>query len=225
MRSGWNEVRSIAEEQWGLVTKRQIEKTGIAWSTVSRQVGIGGLERVAHGVYRLRGGAEPEHLALRAAWLQLAPEAAVWERRPEQGVVSHRSAAHLYGIGHLAADSHEFTLPRRKQTRREDVWLHRGDVGDCWVQLRGLPVTKPSRIAADLLAGHEDPGAVAQVIADALRTGQDHPAEVAEAVAPFAAAHGLSRGGGREMLQMLLELSGDPRREVWLDEVQEGDAK
>ena len=82
MRSGWNEVRSIAEEQWGLVTKRQIEKTGIAWSTVSRQVGIGGLERVAHGVYRLRGGAEPEHLALRAAWLQLAPEAAVWERRP-----------------------------------------------------------------------------------------------------------------------------------------------
>jgi hypothetical protein len=34
------------------------------------------------------------------------------------GVVSHRSAAELYGLGHLTADQHEFTVPSRRQTRR-----------------------------------------------------------------------------------------------------------
>jgi hypothetical protein len=49
----------------------------------------------------------PKHLGLRAARLQLAPDAAAWDRTPEQGVVSHRSAAALYGLGHLPADRHD----------------------------------------------------------------------------------------------------------------------
>jgi hypothetical protein len=164
-------------------------------------------------------------MQLRAAWLQLSPQTPAWERRPEDGVVSHRSAAALYEIGPLPADVHEFTLPRRKQTRRADVRLHRGDVGDRWIRLRGLPVTRPSRIAADMLADREDPGAVSQVIADALRAVYDYPATVAESIAPYAVSHGLRRGDGFGLLRWLLDLSGDPERTVWLDEALETGAQ
>lgn len=212
-------VLAIADEQWGLVTKQQVEATGVAWSTLARQVRNGILERVAHGVYRVRGAGSVDDLELRAAWLQLNPAKAAWERDAADGVVSHRSAAALYGIGHLPADIHEFTLPARKQSRRVDVRLHRGSIKDGdWIILRGLPVTRPHRIASDLLAEREDPGAVAQLIADALRPVFDYPGAVASAIAPFATAYGFRRGDGVSLLRWLLELSGDPERDVWLDE-------
>jgi hypothetical protein len=218
MSDGWSAVLATAEEQWGLITTQQVEMTGVAWSTLSHRVGRGFLERVAHGVYRVRGAGEPDHLELRAAWLQLQPGVPAWERVPATGVVSHRSAAALYGIGHLPADAHEFTLPARKQSRRTDVRLHRGSVDTGCTTLRGLPVTRPSRIAADLLAGREDPGAVAQVIVDALRPAFDSPGAVAEAIAPHAATQGLRRGDGLGLLRWLLDLSGDPAGEEWLAE-------
>ncbi|MGH3118853.1 MAG: type IV toxin-antitoxin system AbiEi family antitoxin domain-containing protein, partial [Gaiellales bacterium] len=155
----WVSVLAVAEEQWGMFTTQQAEAAGMAWSTLSRMVKNGTIERVAHGVYRVRGAGGVEHLELRGAWLQLSPGVPGWERGPDDGVVSHRSAATLYGLGHLPADVHEFTLPARRQTRRSDVRLHRRSVDDAeWVSLRGLPVTRPGRIAADLLAGREDPG-------------------------------------------------------------------
>ncbi|WP_250036118.1 type IV toxin-antitoxin system AbiEi family antitoxin domain-containing protein [Paractinoplanes maris] len=227
MGSGWSEVLAIADEQWGLVTKQQVDMTGVAWSTLARRTAQDSLERVAHGVYRVRGGGEPDHVDLRAAWLQLDPRTPAWDRTAATGVVSHRSAAALYGVGHLPADTHEFTLAARRQTRRKDVRLHRGEVGDACVNLRGLPVTRPSRIAADLLADREDPGAVAQVIIDALRPAFDDPGSVASAIAPYAAAHGLPRGDGIGLLLWLLELTGDSDRERWAAEAAEtntGDA-
>jgi predicted transcriptional regulator of viral defense system len=215
----WATVLALAEEQWGLVTTQQIEATGVAWSTLARQVRNGYLERVAHGVYRVRGAGEPEHVQLRAAWLQLSPAMPAWERGTEQGVVSNRSAAALYGLGHLPSDVHEFTLPIRKQTRRKDVRLHRGDLSEAgWITLHGLPVTLPRRIAADLLDEREDPGAVGGVIADALRAVYDYPGSVARAIGPYAATLGLRRGDGLGLLLWLLDLTGDPERQTWLNE-------
>lgn len=217
----WSRVLAIAEEQWGLVTKQQIEATGVAWSTLSRRLHSGALDRVAHGVYRVRGGAPTDHLELRAAWLQLDPATPAWARTIDSGVVSHRSAALVYAIGHLPADVHEFTLPLRRQTRRPDVRLHRRPVRDKEViTLRGLPVTRPARIAADLLADREDPGAVGQLVADALRAVYDYPATVADAIGPHSAAFGLPEDDGLALLRWLLDLSGDPDRDSWLAEVE-----
>lgn len=141
------------------------------------------LERVAHGVYRVRGGETPEHLELRAAWLQLAPGTPASERTPEEDVVSHRSAGLLYNLGHLAADLHDFTLPVRRQTRRDDDRLRRLELENGELAIhRGLPVTKPARIAADLLDEREIPAAVGQLIADALRSGYESPRRFADAV-------------------------------------------
>lgn len=175
------------------------------------------LERVAQGVYRLAGSPMPAYLELRAAWLQLAPDVPAWERTPSEGVVSHRSAAAVYGLGHLPADQHEFTLPVRRQSRREDVRLHRREVTDSeWISLRGLPVTRPARIAADLLADREDPEAVGHVIADAIRGVYDYPSTFADALAPHAAKFGLRRHDGIALLGWLLDLVGDSETPKWI---------
>lgn len=211
----------FAEEQWGLVTRQQAELlAGIAPATFARMTKDDAvLERVAHGVYRLAGAPVSDHLELRAAWLQLAPGTPAWERRADQGVISHRSAATLFELGHLPADRHEFTLPHRRQSRRPDVRLHRRRLEDHdWIDLRGLPVTRPSRITSDLLDDLEDPEAVAQVVADAIRAGYDHPSAFAEALASHAARFGLRRGDGLALLTWLLDLAGDPDAPLWVQE-------
>jgi hypothetical protein len=213
-------IAELTEEQWGLVTRRELGRAGIPPTTVDRLTAPGSsLERVAHGVYRLAGTPEPDHRDLRAAWLQLAPQTPAWERAPADGVISHRSAAALYGIGHLPADRHEFTVQSRKQTRRPDVRLHRRSLTDSeWIHLRGLPVTRPSRIASDLLYDHEDPDAVAQVVADAIRPGYDYPGTFADSLAAHAARFGLRRGDGTALLRWLLDLAGDPGTSQWLEQ-------
>jgi hypothetical protein len=213
-------LATIAEDQWGLLTRRQAQRAGIPRATLDRLTAEGTvLVRIAHGVYRLAGAPTPDHLELRAAWLQLAPGTPAWEREPNQGVISHRSAASVYGIGHLPADRHEFTVPARKQSRRPDVRIHHRDVQQGgWVQLRGLLVTRPSRIAADLLRDQEDPEAVAQVTADAIRAGYDEAATFADALAPHALRFGLRRRDGLALLGWLLDLVGDPVTSTWMRE-------
>lgn len=212
-------LAQFAEDQWGLVTRRQAESAGVSRATLQRLVDESVLERVAHGVYHLTGAPIPDHIELRAAWLQLAPDVAVWERTPDQGVVSHRSAAAVYGLGHLPADRYDFTLSERRQSRRSDVRIHQRRVtrGE-WISLRGLLVTRPSRIASDLLFDREDPEAVAHMIADAIREAYDDPGTFARSLAQHAAQFGLRRRDGIALLGWLLALVGDPDTPKWMKE-------
>jgi len=201
------------------VTRRQAERAGVSPATLQRLASESVLERVAQGVYHLAGAPTPDHLALRATWLQLAPDVLAWKRTPAEGVVSHRSAAAVYGLGHLPADRHEFTLPARRQSRRPDVRLHHRRVADGeWISLRGLPVTRPARIAADLLSDRDDPEAVAQIVADAIRGAYDFPGTFADALAPHATKFGLRRGDGIALLRWLLDLVDDPQTSEWMAE-------
>ncbi len=173
-------------------------------------------------MYRYIASPIPEHLELRAAWLQLAPETPAWERTAEQGLVSHRSAAALYGLGELPADRHEFTLPVRKQSRRPDVRIHKHPLSSIkWINLGGLLVTRPSRIVADLLADREDPEAVARITVEAIRNVYDYPGAFAGSLAPFSTQFGLRRGDGYALLRWLLDIVGDPETPRWLAEARE----
>ncbi len=215
-----NKLASLAEDQWGLLTRRQAEAAGVSSATMQRlSADESVLDRVAHGVYHLAGAPLPDHVGLRSAWLQLAPASLAWERSAEQGTVSHRSAADLWELGHLPADRHEFILPGRRQTRQSGVRIHRGQVKDAeWVYLRGLPVTSPARTAADLLADKEDPEAVAQMVADALRAKKEWPGNFAIALRPRAAQLHFRRGDGIAVLSWLLDLSGEPGAGRWIEE-------
>jgi hypothetical protein len=203
-------ILEVAEGQWGLITRRQAEAAGVAWSSLARLAATGMIERVAHGVYRVRGGGEPDHLALRAAWLQLDPGRPAWERLgdPRAPVVSHASEAALYGVGDLRPDVHEFTVPARRQSRRPDVRLHQAQVPiPERAVLGGLPVTRPARLVADLLSDHVEPAAVAGIAAELLdRRLEDEPG-LAGSLGPYAARFGYWPGDGRAMLSHLLELA------------------
>jgi predicted transcriptional regulator of viral defense system len=217
-----SKLAALAEDQWGLLTRRQAEASGVSRATLQRLSGADGpLERMTQGVYHLAGAPLPDHAPLRAAWLALAPETPVWERRPEQGVVSHRSAAAIYGLGELPADLHEFIVPGRRQTKRADVRIHRGELReDEWERLRGLLVTTPARTAADLLGGREDPGAVAQVVVDALERKSESAGNFPAELARSSAALGLRRGDGLAALAYLLNLGEAPQSARWLAEAQ-----
>jgi hypothetical protein len=210
----------MAEDQWGLITRRQAQKAGIPTTTLERLTADGSLlERVAQGVYRFTGAPPPDHLGLRAAWLQLAPQVPAWERTIRDGVVSHRSAAALYGIGDLPADRHDFTIPQRRQSRRPDVKLHIRELQPTeWIELRGLPVTRPSRIASDLLRDREDPEAVARLVVEAVREVYDYPGTFADSLSPHAFGFGLRKGDGLALLRWLFDLVGDRDAPRWMKE-------
>jgi hypothetical protein len=217
-------LSEVAEDQWGLFTSRQAELVGVTGKTLQRLVMDGILQRVAQDVYHL-GAAVPNNLDLRAAWLQLAPEVSAWERTPEQGVVSHRSAAALYDLGHLPADFYDFTVEKLRSDRRPDVRLYQGTLHEGeWIKLDGIPVTRPSRIASDLLKDEEEPEAVAYIVADAIRSKGDYPGAFVDTLGPYAIRFGLKDGDGLALLRWLLGLVGDPDTDRWIDEAKKSTA-
>ena len=204
------EVARIAEMQDGLVTTRQAVGVGVPRLSLARLAESEDLERLTHGVYRVRGADEDEYTELRAAWLAADPGRTAAERAADLGhpiVVSHRSAAAVHGIGNMYADPHEMTAPVRKQSRREDVVIHRAEVPRSDITIsRGMLVTTIERTLADLARTEPELGDVADALADAYRRG----AVDLEALAPMldaaARRHGASDGG--ELLERMLELRG-----------------
>jgi hypothetical protein len=195
----------VAEDQWGLVTRAQALAAGVPRATFARLVAAGALVRVAHGVYRVAGGPDPGHLDLRAAWLQLDSLTPAWQRVQSDhvAVVSRRSAAELYGLGDLIADTHEFNVPVRTQTRRQDVRLYLRPVSpEDRNVVGGLPVTRAHRIVADLLDGHEDGSAVATIAVEAVRRGLTTVERIAMSVAPLARRY--HAGDGTALANQLL---------------------
>lgn len=213
-------LAELAADQWGLVTSRQVAAIGVPKNTWQRLVARGDvLERVAHGVYRFRVMAQTDHLGLRAAWLQLAPAVWAWDRTPELGVVTHRSAASVWGLGHLPPLAHEFTLSGRKQTRRPDVRIHRRRLDPEEIaKSGGLLLARPARIASDLLGDDEDLESVGHVVADAIRGGYERPRAFVPQVARHASRFGLRHADGVQLLRWMLDLVGDPRTSQWMAE-------
>ncbi len=210
-------LADLAAAQWGLVTTSQAQTAGVARTHLNRLAAAGVLVRLTHGVYAMRTSAGEDLLDLRCAWLTLDPTRLAADRLADStptAVVSHASAAHLHGHGDLLADRHEFTVPTRKQTRRPELRLHRGDflAADVTVH-HGLPVTTPTRTVLDLLTAHHDGEHVAGVLAGAVRAHQVDLDDLAPRLAPFASRFGLPHCDGDAVLAHLLEL-GDVTHEV-----------
>lgn len=167
----------VASDQWGMLTAAQARRLGVSRVDLNRLVQDDILESVpgAARVYRLTGVPDnPDQDPVRAAWLQLGKDR-LWEERVRDvdAVVSHRSAAHVRGLGDLIPRVHEFYVPTRVRLRRTDLRLRvrptieRRD----WSLSGGLPVCTIEKIVADLLADHQDESAVAQIIRDGIRDG------------------------------------------------------
>ena len=80
-------IAATARRQHGVVSRGQVLAAGISPSALDRAVAAGRLERVHHGAYRYAGAPRTWEQCLLAAVLGAGGEA----------VVSHRSAAQLWG--------------------------------------------------------------------------------------------------------------------------------
>jgi len=190
-------ISPTASAQWGMITAGQARDLGVSRQDLKRLIDDGTLVVAdqATRVYRLSGAPEdPERDALRAAWLQLGG-AKPWHERTAgipDAVISHRSAAHLRGLGDLIPHEHEFYTVTRLRPRRADIKLrvrsHLASSG--WELWDGLPTRTVPAIIEDLLADGEDESAVAQVVRDALSLGLLHRDALDAIAAPHAAAYG-----------------------------------
>ena len=208
------QLSEIATEQWGLVTTAQAGRVGVTAQSIAKMAKAGSLVRLAQGVYRLAGSPVDMHEDLRVAWLGLDPGRTAVERLVgvDVDIVSHRSAALLLGLGDLDADLMEFTVSRRRQTRRPDVRVYRSSVGpDDWALTASLPAASPRRVIADLAAARIDRGHLATVVRDAVLDHHLAMDAVAATLAPHARAYGAATGNGQGLLTLLLREAGIPR--------------
>lgn len=167
----------LTADQWGMVTAAQARRKEVSRVDLNRLVDDGTLEPVpgAARVYRLTGAPEdPDQDPVRAVWLQLGG-ARTWEERvgDVDAVVSHRSAAHVRGLGDLIPLVHEFYVPTRLRPRRRDLKLRvRARIEpNQWSLSAGFPASTIEKIVEDLLSDHEDESAVTQIVRDAIRDG------------------------------------------------------
>jgi very-short-patch-repair endonuclease len=136
-------IARVAANQHGVVAKAQLAAAGIPDYSITRRVQAGRLHRLHRGVYAVG------HTSLSFEGRCVAAVLALGDR----AVVSHRSAAALWGLLPSPAGFIDITLPgdggRRK---REGITIHRSLTLIAGVTTRrnGIAVTKPVRTLRDL---------------------------------------------------------------------------
>lgn len=194
--------------QWGLVTAAQANSAGVVNVTLQRLVEAGLLVRVRHGIYQLTASEESANLPEKSAWLALRPAVAGWDRPqldPDGGVLSHRSAALLHGLGELVAERIEITVPRRRTTRDREVLLRQRQLSQDEVTLiDGLPVTTVERTVMDLLDEHVDGSHIGQILHEADQQNLLDLETLAGRVGPFCRRYGVKGRDGHALIKHLL---------------------
>lgn len=213
------DLADLAASQWGLFTTAQARPLGFSAQRIARLADHSTIERLRHGVYRIGGAPSVSHEQLRAAWLLIEPAVTAGERLEavHPGVVSHRSAAKLHGLGDLDADVMEFATTGRKQSRLVDVRYRTTQAGrHRWTLLDGLPVTTVLATIDDLAADHLDGGHLASVVRDAVTTNLVDTDALIAVLAPHAHKYGTTPGDGAGLLDRLLTEAGIPESTLTL---------
>jgi very-short-patch-repair endonuclease len=150
-----SQVRKLAESQHGVVSRAQARARGISDGAISRRLSDGLWHRVLPGVFRIVGAQE--------AWPQLPMAAVLWAG--DDAVVSHATAARLWGIEGTRQRKVELWLPTSRNPRHELLQVHRGPVieGPDLDHRGAIPVTDPVRTLIDVSARLEDDPLLAAV--------------------------------------------------------------
>jgi very-short-patch-repair endonuclease len=136
-------VAEIAARQHGVIEISQLLACGLTKQGIGRRVRAGRLHRVHRGVYAVGHAGLSSHGRWKAATLALGPNA----------VLSHRSAADLWGMLREKGGLPQVTVPGTSdRPRRDGVIAHRSVslTNDVWTLRDNIPVTTPSRTLSDL---------------------------------------------------------------------------
>jgi hypothetical protein len=132
-------IADLASGQYGIVTRSQLLGIGLSSRMIQLRIDAGRLHRLYPGVYAVGH----TRVCREGRWL-----AAVFACG-ERAVLSHRSAAALWGIRHYegrieVTAPHAHRLGRRLVARRSPI------APDEMASHRGIPVTTPERTLLDL---------------------------------------------------------------------------
>jgi len=140
-RSIESDFRELLARQHALVTTAQAHSIGIASPALNRRLRAGELERVLPHVYRS---------TLVAPTLAQSALAAVFWAGPD-AIVSHTTAASLWGLAGIPSDKVHLLVPPARRPRAARVVVHRGEIAHRDRRMRdGVPVTSPARTLVDL---------------------------------------------------------------------------
>ena len=194
----------LANEQYGLVTRKQLRSLGLSHHALRRRLEQGEWEALGKGVVRL--GASPDSWRQRLLGLCLSLPGTV---------ASHRSAAALYGIGGIPAREIE-VLTTCKRTPRIGMAgkIHRTNylVDDDVVPVHGIPATAPARTLLDL-GGIVGPATQLRAVEDGLSRRLVTPAQLWEMLDRTAACGRPGSAGLRSLLETL-DVSRPPTESV-----------
>lgn len=177
-RDAWR----LAREQHGVVARRQLLDLGLSEQAIQHRLSKGRLHRVARGVYSV---GRPE-LGQRGRWM-----AAVLRCGP-RAVLSHGSAAALWGIGQERAGSIEISIPVSSVRRRTGARVYRRpNLGPSDVDVRDrIPVTSIVRTLIDL-AAQRDGSVMERAINEADRLDLIDPETLFDALESHRGKHGV----------------------------------
>ena len=164
---------ATASEQAGYFTAAQARAAGYSWPLLSYHAKHGRFVRVARGLYRLRDYPSSPREELIAAWLRLAPDAAI----------SHDSALEVLNLSDIIPGSIHLTVPRarRRLARLPGVSTHTTTrpLGAADVFTReGLRMTTPARTIADVAESGAAPEQVIAATRQAIERGLTTPARI-----------------------------------------------
>jgi very-short-patch-repair endonuclease len=144
MRAVEREIARIARRQDNVITLVQLLEAGLGQRGVRHRVRAGAMQRLHRGVFLL-GAAPPTRMARARAAAMACGECAV---------VSHRSAAEMFGLLPETDRGVDVTVVGRNPGFHPGIRLHRPRslAGHHVTKMRGIPVTTVARIIADLAA-------------------------------------------------------------------------
>lgn len=184
------EVGRLAVEQNGVVTLEQLEGLGLTDEAITKRVDRGRLHRIHQTVYSLTPRVMTQRGRFMAAVLACGPDA----------VLSHRSAAYLWGLVDEWPDPIDVTAPNRRGRSPDGVAAHRdGSLQPIdKTTLHGIPITSVARTLLDY-AGATSERELRKAVAQA---------EVGGILDPAAMRSVLRRGRGRRgvaRLRLIIE--------------------
>lgn len=133
----------LATRQHGVVARRQMSELGFGRKAIEAALAEGRLNAIHEEVFAVGHRRIPPHGYLWAAVLAYGPGA----------VVSHQSAATLWGLRRRRREPSHVTAARGRQgiRRREGLWIHRCKLRPAESTRReGIPVTTVARTLFDL---------------------------------------------------------------------------
>lgn len=137
-------IARVAGRQDNVIARGQLLAAGLGRGAIEHRLRVGWMRRLYQAVF-LIGPAPPSAMARARAAVMACGDGAV---------VSHRSAAELFGLLPGRDDEVDVTVVARNPKSRVDIRVHRvaafgpGEV----TKMRGVPVTSVARTIADLAA-------------------------------------------------------------------------